>query len=46
MEVYNFVERAEKYFGKMRKLTTELYGDGEMDEGRYLELCKDLEIEE
>lgn len=46
MEIYSFMEHPEKYMGKMRKLNSEIYGDSDMEEGRYLELCKDIEIEE
>ena len=46
MEIYNFMDHPEKYMGKMRRLNSQIYGDSEMEEGRYLELCKDLEIAE
>lgn len=46
MEIYSFMDHPEKYMGRMRKLTSEIYGDSDMEEGRYLNLCKDLEVVE
>lgn len=46
MEVYNFIEKPEEYFGKVKKFKHSFYGDPtEVRDGMYLDICKDYNTE-